>query len=421
MLFEVMLGLRYTRSRKRARKIRFASVISFVTMLGTALGVAALIVVLSVMNGFQEELRTRILGVASHIQITGFDGPLPAWQSVADDASSVPHVIAAAPYVQEQAMLSFGDANRPTAVRGAMLRGVLPVDEEKVADFADYMYVGSLDALQPGRFGIVLGSDLARALRIEVGEKVTVIAAQGVVTPAAVLPRMKQFEVVGLFEAGMAEYDSALALVHMQDAQTLFRLGDDVTGVRLKLDDLFLAPAVTLELAQTVRTKAYVNDWTRVHANFFRAVQLEKTMMAVIVCLIVAVAAFNIVSTLVMAVQEKLADIAILRTLGASPRSIMAIFVLQGAITGVVGLVAGVIGGIVLANNLDILVKVLETLTGTVLWDKNIYYISDLPSKVLWTDVALISTLSLVLTLLETLYPSLTAARVQPAEALRYE
>ena len=421
MLFEVMLGLRYTRSRKRARKIRFASVISFVTMLGTALGVAALIVVLSVMNGFQEELRTRILGVASHIQITGFDGPLPAWQSVADDASSVPHVIAAAPYVQEQAMLSFGDANRPTAVRGAMLRGVLPADEEKVADFADYMYVGSLDGLQPGRFGIVLGSDLARALRIEVGEKVTVIAAQGVVTPAAVLPRMKQFEVVGLFEAGMAEYDSALALVHMQDAQTLFRLGDDVTGVRLKLDDLFLAPAVTLELAQTVRTKAYVNDWTRVHANFFRAVQLEKTMMAVIVCLIVAVAAFNIVSTLVMAVQEKLADIAILRTLGASPRSIMAIFVLQGAITGVVGLVAGVIGGIVLANNLDILVKVLETLTGTVLWDKNIYYISDLPSKVLWTDVALISTLSLVLTLLATLYPSLTAARVQPAEALRYE
>ena len=421
MLFEVMLGLRYTRSRKRARKVRFASVISFVTMLGTALGVAALIVVLSVMNGFQEELRTRILGVASHIQITGFDGPLPAWQTVADDALNVPHVIAAAPYVQEQAMLSFGDANRPTAVRGAMLRGVLPADEERVADFADYMYVGSLAALQPGCFGIVLGSDLARALRIEVGEKVTVIAAQGVVTPAAVLPRMKQFEVVGLFEAGMAEYDSALALVHMQDAQTLFRLGDDVTGVRLKLDDLFLAPAVTLDLAQTVRTKAYVNDWTRVHANFFRAVQIEKTMMAVIVCLIVAVAAFNIVSTLVMAVQEKLADIAILRTLGASPRSIMAIFVLQGAITGVVGLVAGVIGGIVLANNLDILVKVLETLTGTVLWDKNIYYISDLPSKVLWADVALISTLSLVLTLLATLYPSLTAARVQPAEALRYE
>ena len=417
MRYEFLVGLRYTRSRKRAQgRNRFISFISLVSMFGTALGVAALIVVLSVMNGFQEELRTRILGVASHIQVSGFEGELDAWQRVADQAERHRSVIASAPYVQEQGMLSF-DQN----VRGTLVRGVLPAAEDQVADFARYMRVGSLDALEPGRFGIVLGRDLAFALRVQLGEKVTLIAPQGLVTPAAVLPRVKQFEVVGIFEAGMFEYDSGLALVHMHDAQVLYRLGDAVSGVRLKLDDLFAAPRIARELAGMIDVPALVADWTRSHANFFRAVQLEKTMMTIILFLIVAVAAFNIVSTLVMAVQEKLADIAILRTLGASPGSVMQIFVLQGAIIGLVGLIAGVLGGLLLANNLDVVIPWLEAVTGATLWNKEIYYISELPSKVLASDVVTIVSLSFVLTLIATLYPSWRASRVNPAEALRYE
>ena len=417
MRYELLVGLRYTRSRKRAQgRNRFISFISLVSMLGTGLGIAALIVVLSVMNGFQEELRTRILGVASHIQISGPGGELEAWQQVADEAGRHPDVRAAAPYVQEQAMLSYEQA-----VRGTLVRGVLPDAEEKVADFARYMRAGRFDALQPGRFGIVLGRDLAFALRVQVGDKVTLIAPQGLVTPAAVLPRVKQFEVVGIFEAGMYEYDSGLALVHMQDAQVLYRLDERVSGVRLKLDDLFAAPRVARELVGSMESDLAVSDWTRSHANFFRAVALEKTMMTIILFLIVAVAAFNIVSTLVMAVQEKYADIAILRTLGASPGSIMAIFVLQGAIIGFVGLAGGVIGGLLLANNLDVIIPALETLTGATLWNKEVYYISELPSKVLRSDVVTIVSVSFVLTLIATLYPSWRASRVNPAEALRYE
>jgi len=417
MRYELLVGLRYTRSRKRAQgRNRFISFISLVSMLGTGLGIAALIVVLSVMNGFQEELRTRILGVASHIQISGPGGELESWQQVADEAGRHPEVRAAAPYVQEQAMLSYEQA-----VRGTLVRGVLPDAEEKVADFARYMRAGRFDALLPGRFGIVLGRDLAFALRVKVGDKVTVIAPQGLVTPAAVLPRVKQFEVVGIFEAGMYEYDSGLALVHMQDAQVLYRLDERVSGVRLKLDDLFAAPRVARELVGSMESDLAVSDWTRSHANFFRAVALEKTMMTIILFLIVAVAAFNIVSTLVMAVQEKYADIAILRTLGASPGSIMGIFVLQGAIIGLVGLAGGVIGGLLLANNLDVIIPALETLTGATLWNKEIYYISELPSKVLPSDVVTIVSVSFVLTLVATLYPSWRASRVNPAEALRYE
>ena len=417
MRYEFLVGLRYTRSRKRAQgRNRFISFISLVSMMGTGLGVAALIVVLSVMNGFQEELRTRILGVASHIQVTGYDGDLDRWQRVAQQASQHARVVAAAPYVQEQAMLAFDDS-----VRGTMVRGVLPADEERVADFAQYMRAGSLDNLQAGRFGIVLGRDLAFALRAGVGDRVTLIAPQGMVTPAAVVPRVRQFEVVGIFEAGMFEYDSGLALVHMRDAQVLYRMGDAVTGVRLKTDDLFAAPRIARELAEIIDVPGMVNDWTRSHANFFRAVQLEKTMMTIILFLIVAVAAFNIVSTLVMAVQEKYADIAILRTLGASPGSIMVVFVLQGAIIGVVGLVAGVLGGLLLANNLDVVIPAIEAVTGATLWNKEIYYISELPSKVLLSDVITITSLSFVLTLLATIYPSWRASRVNPAEALRYE
>jgi len=314
-------------------------------------------------------------------------------------------------------MLSFDEA-----VRGTMVRGVIPALEDTVADFGQHMKAGSFEALQPGRFGMILGRDLALALRVGLGDKVTLIAPQGLVTPAAVLPRVKQFEVVGIFEAGMYEYDSGLALIHLVDAQALYRMGDAVSGVRLKLDDLFAAPRVARELVTYIEEPGLmINDWTRSHANFFRAVALEKTMMTLILFLIVGVAAFNIVSTLVMAVQEKYADIAILRTLGASPGSIMTIFVLQGSIIGLVGLVAGLLGGLAIAHNLDVVIPALEAITGATLWNKEIYYINELPSKVLISDVVSILTVSFTLTLLAALYPSWRASKVNPAEALRYE
>ncbi|MDY0073311.1 MAG: lipoprotein-releasing ABC transporter permease subunit [Thauera sp.] len=418
MPYELLIGLRYTRSRKRAQgRNRFISFISLVSMLGIALGVAALIVVLSVMNGFQDELRARILGVASHVQIQAQGSALERWQQLAEEAATHPDVLASAPYVQEQGMLAHAEA-----VRGSMVRGIIPLAEEKVADFSAYMVAGELEALRPGGFGIILGRDLALALGVKLGDKLTLIAPQGLVTPAAVLPRVKQFELVGVFDAGMYEYDSGLALIHLNDAQTLYRLGDGVSGVRLKLDDLFAAPRVARELALQIREPGlWLSDWTRSHANFFRAVALEKTMMSLILFLIVAVAAFNIVSTLVMAVQEKSADIAILRTLGASPASIMGVFVLQGSLIGLIGLAAGVAGGLLLANNLDVVIPALETITGATLWNKEIYYIKELPSKVLSSDVVSIVSVSFVLSLLAALYPSWRASRVNPAEALRYE
>jgi lipoprotein-releasing system permease protein len=411
--YEFWIGLRYTRAKRRNH---FISFISLISMLGIALGVAALIVVLSVMNGFQKELRTRILGVASHVQISGADGDLAEWTAVAQAAARHPRVQAAAPYVQAQGMLSFD-----SQVRGVMVRGIVPEAEEKVADFARHMKSGKLDSLASGEFGIVLGSELAHALRVFTGDKVTLIAPQGLVTPAAVLPRMKQFRVVGIFEVGMYEYDSGLALIHMNDAQKLYRMDDRVSGVRLKVDDLFAAPRIARELLRYVDTDAFISDWTRSHANFFRAVQIEKNMMFLILLLIVAVAAFNIVSTLVMAVTDKQADIAILRTLGASPRSIMQVFMVQGTLIGLVGLVAGVAGGVALALNIDVVVPALERLLGFQFLAKDVYYISDLPSDLHWSDVGIIAGVSFLLTLVATLYPSWRASRVNPAEALRYE
>lgn len=413
MRYELLVGLRYTRAKRRNH---FISFISLTSMAGIALGVAALIVVLSVMNGFQQELRSRILGVASHVQLTGANGELADWQQVAQQARQHAEVVAAAPFVSVQGLLSFDQV-----VRGAGVRGVVPELEDKVADFSRHMRAGSLSALRPGEFGIVLGAELAQALHVFVGDKVTLIAPQGLVTPAAVLPRLKQFRVVGIFEVGMYEYDSGLALIHLEDAQKLYRLEDRVSGVRLKVGDLFRAPRVARELLNVVNADVYVSDWTRSHANFFRAVAIEKTMMFIILSLIVAVAAFNIVSTLVMAVTDKEADIAILRTLGAAPGSIMTVFIIQGALIGVVGLALGVIGGLLLANNLDVVVPALERLLGMQLWNKEIYYITELPSEVLWSDVISIVGLSFVLTLVATLYPSWRAARVNPAEALRYE
>jgi lipoprotein-releasing system permease protein len=413
MQYELFIGLRYTRAKRRNH---FISFISLISMCGIGLGVAALIVVLSVMNGFQKELRTRILGVASHVQISGTGGELAAWQQVAEQAAKHKAVRAAAPYVAAQGMLSFEQT-----VRGVLVRGVLPEAEEQVADFNRYMRGGSMQLLKPGEFGIVLGGELARALQVFTGDKVTLIAPQGLVTPAAILPRLKQFKVVGIFEAGMYEYDSGLALVHLADAQALYRMEDRVSGVRLKLDDLFAAPRVARELMSLVEGEVYIADWTRSHANFFRAVQIEKNVMFIILLLIVAVAAFNIVSTLVMAVTDKESDIAILRTLGASPASIMQIFIVQGALIGVIGLALGLAGGIALALNIDVVVPAIERLFNTQFLAKEVYYISELPSELLWRDVGVIAAVSFVLTLLATLYPSWRASRVNPAEALRYE
>ncbi|MGC2518053.1 MAG: lipoprotein-releasing ABC transporter permease subunit [Burkholderiales bacterium] len=411
--YEYFVGLRYTRAKRRNH---FISFISLTSMLGIALGVAALIVVLSVMNGFQKELRARILGVASHVQISGANGQLADWQKVAQDAAGHPQVLAAAPFVNAQAMLAFGGN-----VRGAVVRGIEPKLEEKVADIGSHMIAGRLEALAPGEFGVVLGSELARALGARAGDKVTLIAPQGLVTPAGVLPRLKQFTVTGIFEVGMFEYDSGLALIDLADAQKLYRMDDRVSGVRLKLADLFQARQVARELLTRLPGDLYVSDWTRSHANFFRAVQIEKNVMFIILLLIVAVAAFNIVSTLVMAVTDKQSDIAILRTLGASPGGIMKIFIVQGALIGVLGTLIGVAGGIVLALNVGVVVPFLERLFGVQFLSPQVYYITELPSDLQRGDVGVIAAVSLVLSLLATIYPSWRASRVNPVEALRYE
>ena len=413
MRYELLVGLRYTRAKRRNH---FISFISLTSMAGIALGVAALIVVLSVMNGFQTELRARILGVASHVQISGVNNKLNDWQAVTKVATQHPRVRAAAPFINAQGMLSAGQA-----VRGAVVRGVVPAQEDSVADIGRHMRAGRLDALKAGEFGMVLGTDLARTLGAMPGDRVTLIAPQGQVTPAGLIPRLRQFTVVGLFEIGMFEYDSGIALIHLEDAQRLYQMDSAVSGVRLKLDDLFAARTVARELLAKLGNEFYASDWTRSHANFFRAVEIEKRVMFIILTLIVAVAAFNIVSTLVMLVTDKQADIAILRTLGASPGSILQIFVVQGALIGVIGTLIGVVGGVVLAFNVDVVVPAIEQVLGFKFLSKDVYYISDLPSEVQVTDVATIGLMSLVLSFLATIYPSWRAARVNPAEALRYE
>jgi len=411
--YELLIGLRYTRAKRRNH---FISFISLTSMAGIALGVAALIVVLSVMNGFQKEVRARILGVASHIELRGAGAPLADWRSVAAEARRHPRVQAAAPFVNAQGLLSTGQS-----VRGTLIRGVLPEDEEKVGDIGRHMRAGRLDALKPGEFGIVLGADLARALGVLTGDRVVLIAPQGQVTPAGLIPRLKQFTVVGVFEVGMFEYDSGLALVHLEDAQRLYQMGEAVSGVRLRLDDLFAARAVAGELRATLGPAVYASDWTRSHANYFRAVEIEKRMMAIILTLIVAVAAFNIVSTLVMLVTDKQADIAILRTLGAAPGSIVQIFMIQGSLIGVIGTAAGVAGGVLLGWNVDVVVPFIENLLGFKFLAKDVYYISDLPSDVQAGDVATVAATAFALAFAATIYPSVRAARVNPAEALRYE
>jgi len=417
--YELFVGWRYTRAK---RKNHFISFISLTSMVGIALGVAALIVVLSVMNGFQKELRTRILGVASHLEITGSNYQLADWQRIAEFSIKQPHVSASAPYITAQGMLSYDQG-----VQGAIIRGVVPMAEDKVADLGRHMKVGSLNDLRPGEFGIILGADLAYALGAQVGDKVVVMAPQGQFTPTGVVPRLKQFTLVGLFQIGMQEYDSGLALIHIEDAAKLYRMGQNVSGLRLKLDDLFDAPNVAAAMSgqlnqpPTPYGNYYVTDWTQQHANFFRAVQMEKRVMFIILTLIVAVAAFNIVSTLVMAVTDKRADIAIMRTFGASPGSIMKIFMVQGALIGVIGTVLGAFFGILIALNIDTIIPFIENLFHVQFLSKDVYQISDLPSDLIWSDVTAIVMVSFVLSLLATIYPSYKASRINPAEALRYE
>jgi lipoprotein-releasing system permease protein len=414
--YELLIGMRYTRAK---RKNHFISFISLTSMIGIALGVAALIVVLSVMNGFQAELRTRILGVASHLEITGANNQLGDWPALAAQVkNNQPEVIASAPYVMAQGMLSYGQA-----VQGALVRGILPGYEDSVADLGKNMKVGKLTDLRAGEFGVVLGADLAQLLGVGIGEKVVLMAPQGQFTPTGVVPRIKQFRVVGLFQIGMYEYDAGLALIHMDDAAKLYRMGENVSGLRLKLNDLFDAPEMSNKLALNLNPSGtyFVTDWTQQHANFFKAVQLEKKVMFIILTLIVAVAAFNIVSTLVMAVTDKRADIAIMRTFGASPRSIMGIFIVQGALIGIIGTIIGAVFGIIIALNIDTIIPFIENLFHVQFLAKDVYYISDLPSKLDWNDVITIVVMSFILSLLATLYPSYKASTLNPAEALRYE
>ncbi len=411
--YELFIGLRYTRAKRRNH---FISFISLSSILGIALGITALITVLSVMNGFEKELRERILGMASHATISGANEGLADWRSAERVARENPRVIGAAPYVNAQVMLSFGDT-----VSGALLRGVLPEEEPEVSDVADKMLVGQLSDLKPGEFGIVLGKELAYAMGVRAGDKVTVVTPQASVTPAGILPRFKRFTVIGLFEVGMYEYDRNLAFIHMADAAKLLRMDDRVSGVRLKLDDLFQAPQVVREIARQLGGALYISDWTRQHANFFRAIQTEKRVMFIILLLIVAVAAFNIVSTLVMVVTDKQGDIAILRTLGITPGSVMAVFIVQGALIGLIGMLLGVVGGVALALNVETIVPAIEQLFGIRFLSPDVYYISELPSELHWDDVLRIGGVGFALSLVATLYPAWRAARTQPAEALRYE
>ncbi|HEX4326942.1 MAG TPA: lipoprotein-releasing ABC transporter permease subunit [Burkholderiales bacterium] len=411
--FELLVGLRYVRARRTANKNGFISFISLASVIGIALGVAALIIVLSVMNGFQKEVRDRMLSVVSHIEVFGGNGTVDDWQKLLVEAKQNKRVVAGAPYVEAQAMLVNGDA-----VRGAVIRGIRPDLEAQVATLQ--MKAGQLSDLKPEAFNVMLGIELARALGVRLGDKVTLIAPQGNLTPAGVIPRLKQFNVSGVFESGHFEYDSALALVAMEDAQKLFRV-EGATGVRLKTTNLYDAPQIAEELSHTLTGDLLIRDWGRINRSWFAAVQVEKRMMFIILTLIVAVAAFNLVSMLVMMVTDKRADIAILRTLGASPRSIQKIFMIAGSVSGSLGTLVGALVGIVTALNIPTWVPAIEHLFGIQFLAKDIYFINSLPSDPQLPDIAFIVVTSLVLSLLATIYPSWRAARIQPAEALRYE
>ena len=413
--FSLFVGLRYTRAERRNH---FISFISLISMLGIMLGIVALIVVLSVMNGFHKEIQERILGMAAHATLSAYaSSGLADWQPLLEQVRADPRVEGAAPFVEIQAMLM-----QRGQTRASLLRGILPTEEDAVSALRADMIAGSMDDLEPGAFHIILGAELAAALGVTVGDQVTVVTPQVNVTPVGVMPRLKSFEVTGLFRIGMSEYDSGAGFMHMRDAAQLMRLGENhAGGIRLKFDDMFAAPRLAREIAYTLDQPYRVTDWTQVHRNFFAALRTEKRMMAIILSLIVAVAAFNIVSTMVMVVTDKRADIAVLRTLGASPSTIMAIFMVQGVTIGVAGTILGVIGGVLLGWNVEAIVAAIEQAFDVHFLDPSIYYISALPSDVRANDVIRVASAAFVMAVVATLYPAWRAARTDPVEALRYE
>jgi lipoprotein-releasing system permease protein len=410
---ELFIGIRYIRAKRRNHFISFISVVS---MLGLIIGITALITVISVMNGFDAELRSRILGMVSQATITGVADSMPNWQKALAIAEQNPHVQGAAPYVEQYALLRGNAANQ-----GAVIRGILPDQEPKVADIGSKMIAGKLTSLTDGSWGIVLGRDLALQLGVNVGDKLVVYATEITANPfTGVVPRLKRFTVTGIFEAGMQEYDSGLAIVNLHDAEKLYRMSGP-SGIRLKLDDLFVANKVSATLASRLGDAYLVRGWMQQHANFFKAIAMEKIVMFVILSLIVAVAAFNLVSSLVMLVTDKQSDIAILRTLGATPRSIMGIFVIQGMLIGLMGIVIGVVCGVALAINVPAIVDGIQNLTGYQFLPESVYYINNVPSELSWPSVGWITGMAFLFSLLATIYPAWRASRTQPAEALRYE
>jgi lipoprotein-releasing system permease protein len=411
--YEWLLGTRYLRA---TRGRGFLSFISVVSVLGLAIGVAVLIVVLSVMNGFERELKTRILSVTSHATLMGLDGSLKDWRTDQARALKMPGVVAAAPYIEAQALLMHG-----VHTAGATVRGVVPEQERRAVGLAQRIEGGRIEDLAAAGYRIILGDALAAALAVHIGDEVVLVAPQGDATPVGIEPRMRRFRVAGIFHSGMYEFDRALALVNLQDAARVYQMGERVTGIRLALQNAFAAPRLVRELAVSLGGGYYVSDWTRNHANFFRSIEITKSMLFVILLLVVAVAAFNIVATLVMVVKDKRADIAILRTLGAGPRNVLVIFTIQGAFIGLAGTLAGAGLGLLLAANLEALVHGLERLLGTHFLDARVYFMSDLPAHAEAGDVLRICGVAFVLCALATLYPAWRAAGTQPAEALRHD
>jgi lipoprotein-releasing system permease protein len=409
--YEGFLGLRYLRASPRRGSV---SLIAGIAISGLALGVAVLIVVLSVMNGFEEVLRTRILSLTAHATITGLEGRLTDWRPQIDKLARFPGVVAAAPYIEEQGMLIHGAKSA-----GVLLQGVLPDSERRVVDLTPHLLSGRLSDLGPGQYHVILGKALADELGARVGDRVVLIVSQGDVTPVGVMPRMRSFEVTGILSVGMYEYDRRIALVAMQDAAKLLRMGDDITGIRLNVTDMYAAPRIVRAAAQSLGGGVFVDDWTNQHVNFFRSIEITKRILFVILSLVVAVAAFNIVSTMVMVVKDKRRDIAILRTFGASPASILSVFVVQGSLIGLLGIAFGVLLGVVISVNLQDLVHGLEDVVGFKFLDAKVYFMSDLPAHVRATDVARICAVAFVLACLSTLYPAWRAARLLPAESLR--